>query len=178
MNIKATESNLGTVRALACIARSNCLPTQPMIAHEQRITIEIQKKLWNRRSVFMLSYLKKISAAQEISYLTIDKGCLSTPSIYTANLRLFSDAKQASFIDPESCIPGIYWTQFISRSMIPDHKIVTLKEACVNMIVEEIGSGLWIQTTNKIQNDSADFHRQLYQTIADCSYPPDKPTLQ
>ena len=47
-----------------------------------------------------------------------------------------------------------------------------------NLGIGETGSGLWIQTSNIIGSDSVELHRQLYRLIADCTYPPDQPTLR
>lgn len=156
ISIKVYNSKGICASSYGCIARTNGL-TQFMIGHEQTIFILVSYDTWQKRAETLIKEIKSIcSYAPQVTYVAIDKENIAPRSIYTANTRLFSNPYSTSTIDPESRIPGIYWAQYIHNNML-DHntKKRMTEEICTHDIIcEDIGTGVWIQTTRTIQTDS------------------------
>lgn len=151
-----------------CITRSSGL-TQPMTGHEQKIFMLVNNDLWRKRAEPLINEIKDMCRdAPHITYVAIDKENISPKSIYTANIRMFSNPFSASAIDPESRIPGIYWAQYIHNSMLDQNIRKRISEGICStrdIICEDTGTGFWIQTAPAIQNDSVSCQKSACEIL-------------
>lgn len=174
ISMELTDAAYGMVALGASIARHPHRTAQ-MIDHEQTLRLSIEQKLWTKLRHSMTDCLMRLCTQGDISYVAVDRDATLPNSIYQANLRLFADKMAASRVDVESRIPGVYWMQYLGRSMLTDEVRQALTSS--GLFVQQIGDGLWVQTAKSISSDSAAMHKVLYDLIQPQTYAPDEKTM-
>ena len=167
-------NNIRNERAclFGCIIQSHYLATK-MIANEQTINILIDETMWEYSQNRIFSRIIELCRNTSISYVAADKETIAPQSIYHAQLRFFSQ-REAISINPETKVPGIYWTQYISTKMLSNE---TLNDICnlpspasYTKVEGKQGDGVWIQTSSRINDDTKELHKVLYSILKRDSY--------
>lgn len=162
------NDTFGSAFAYGCITRSNGL-TQYMVGQEQTVFILVDLALWEKRKDFLINQIKSICNSSYVTYVAVDKETIVPRSIYSANIRILSNPFIAAGIDPEARIPGIYWAQFLAYSMFSQHDrksiIGGIDITHTDTLLEDIGTGIWIQTTPNIQTDSRNYQKQVCEML-------------
>ena len=182
ISVWIANKEAGFARTAGCITRANN-QLRFMVGHEQTLIMHVDCKLWNKRSKMLTDCIREFCCDSHVSYVAIDKDYIFPQTIYCGNLRILTKPSiSAPKIDPESRVPGIYWAQYISDSMLTGEiksKILSgSPDAGIGYICKEIGSGLWIQTTPRINADSYEHHKLLYTLLEPQTYTVDKDEMR
>ncbi len=165
----------------ALIMHSNC-KVIPIIKKEQTIYLEVFSELWNSVQERVInSIVSMCNNTNNISYVVIDEVPITPKSIYYSNLRLFSNEKETASIDPEVKIPGIYWIQYFSDSMISKDMVEIIKKSSTDYVLtgdNYHSAGIWVRTSSDLSCDRKSYHRKLYDLFKVESYRVDPEKLK
>lgn len=156
--------------AYICI-RPSLRWTHAMAGGKRIARIDIVFELWNM--IDNTAFLKQFrDMCDELGayYACVDYECVCPSNLYSGFYRTYSD--QGYQFDPESMLPGVYWLQYVPRSMLKDRTVIDRIKSIESVNVEEIDrNGFWIKLADNIDILSYKGRLAFRDIISDSLYP-------
>jgi len=145
--------------------------THAMAGGKRIARIDIDAELWNMiDNTALLNQLRDMCDELGAYYACVDYECVCPRNLYSGFYRIYSD--QGYQFDPESMLPGVYWLQYVPRSMFKDRTVIDRIKSIESVNVEEVGSnGVWIKLADSIDRLSYEGRLAFRDGVSDSLYP-------
>ncbi len=149
-----------------------------MVKNEVTVYGEIDRIIWeNIPQEQFLNYFKEGCQNLKATYALIDEDHWWGVIYTIASGWFMRHAKEGGFIDlstvdAESRLPGIHWAQFITSSFVQQTgSLEYIRQNAPAEIMEELGDGLWVQTTKELTECLPERRLELRRFFSGSLYP-------